>query len=103
MPIRALIQIVAQGKRKLELYIADLMQEPEEHKLSARVRLLVTDLQAQWRELDRRIAAFETEFVVYAKETDEARRLASALCRTTQLKSSASTPNPPIVASAVAR
>ena len=53
----------------------DLMQEPEGRKLSARMRMLVTDLQAQWQELDRRIAAFETEFVAYAKESEDARRL----------------------------
>ena len=67
--------VVPQGKRELEQYLVDLMQEPEGRKLSARMRMLVTDLQAQWQELDRRIAAFETEFVAYAKESEDARRL----------------------------
>ena len=32
-------------------------------------------MQTQWQELDRRIAAFETEFVSFAKESADARRL----------------------------
>ncbi len=67
--------IVPQGKRKLEQYLVELLQEPETPRLSVRMRMLVADLQAQWRELDRRIAAFEAEFVAYAKESDDARKL----------------------------
>lgn len=67
--------IVPQGKRKLEQYLVELMQEPEAQRLSGRMRMLVTDLQVQWKELDRRIAAFEAEFFAYAKESDDARRL----------------------------
>ena len=37
--------------------------------------LLVEDSRAQWAELDRRIAAFDAEFVRWAKENEEARRL----------------------------
>ena len=37
--------------------------------------LLVADARAQWAELDRRIAAFDAEFVRWAKENEEARRL----------------------------
>ena len=69
--------VVPQGKRKLELYLIGLMQEPEGRDLSARMRMLVADMQAQWLELDRRIAAFEAEFVSYAKESTEARCLIS--------------------------
>src|SRR5882724_9301475 len=67
--------VVPQGKRKLEQYLVGLMQEPEGRGLSARMRTLVTDMRMQWEELDRRITAFETEFVSYAKESDDARRL----------------------------
>lgn len=67
--------IVPQGKRKLELYLLGLMQEPKGRGLSARMRMLIADMQAQWHALDRRIAAFEAEFVVYAKESADARRL----------------------------
>ena len=37
--------------------------------------LLVADARAQWAELDRRIAAFDAEFVRWAKENEDARRL----------------------------
>ena len=67
--------VVPQGKRKLEHYLVALMQEQESWGLSARMRMLVADMQTQWQELDRRIAAFETEFVSFAKESDDARRL----------------------------
>jgi transposase len=55
------------------------------------MKLLVADARAQWVELDRRISAFDAEFVCWAKENEDARRLttipgfgaivASALCR----------------------
>jgi transposase len=37
--------------------------------------VLVSDARAQWEELDRRIAAFDAEFVRWVKENEEARRL----------------------------
>ena len=37
--------------------------------------LLIQDARAQWVELDRRITAFDTEFVRWVKENEEARRL----------------------------
>jgi transposase len=43
--------------------------------LSPRIILLVADARAQWEELDRRIAAFDIEFVRWVKENEEARRL----------------------------
>ena len=43
--------------------------------LSPRMILLVADARTQWAELDRRIAAFDAEFVQWAKENEEARRL----------------------------
>lgn len=67
--------VVPQGKRKLEQYLVALMQEQESRGLSGRMRMLVADMQMQWQELDRRIAAFETEFVSFAKESADARRL----------------------------
>ena len=36
---------------------------------------LATDARAQWAELDRRIAAFDAEFVRWTKENEDARRL----------------------------
>jgi transposase len=67
--------VVPQGKRKLEHYLVTLMEEPEGDALTARMRMLIADMQAQWRDLDRRIAAFEGEFVAFAKEDEDARRL----------------------------
>lgn len=69
--------IVPQGKRKLERYLVTLMEEREGGTLTARMRMLAADMQAQWQELDRRIAAFEAEFVSFAKESNDARRLAT--------------------------
>src|ERR1700674_5605288 len=61
---------VPQGKR--ERYLVMPMEEREGGKLTA--RMLVAGMRAQWRELDRRIAAFEAEFVSFAKVSDDARR-----------------------------
>ena len=46
----------------------------KEISLSPRTRLLIEDQRAEWRELDRRIEAFDEEFAREAK-TDEAARL----------------------------
>ena len=43
--------------------------------LSSRMIVLVADARTQWAELDRRIAAFDGEFVRWVKENEEARRL----------------------------
>ena len=43
--------------------------------LSPRMIVLVADARAQWAELDRRISAFDAEFVGWVKENEEARRL----------------------------
>ena len=67
--------VVPQGKRKLEQYLIALMEEREGQALSARMRMLAVDMWAQWQELDRRIVTFESEFVSFAKENEDARRL----------------------------
>jgi transposase len=64
-----------QGKRKLEQFLVALMDEQGGPGLSPRIITLVSDARAQWSELDRRIAAFDAEFVRWAKENEEARRL----------------------------
>ena len=68
---------VPQGKRKLEQYLVTLMDEHDGRDLSLRIRTLIADMRAQWRELDRRIAVFDAEFVSWARENEDARRLAS--------------------------
>ena len=53
--------IVPQGRRKLELHLETLLAA-EQVVLSPRTRLLIEDQRAEWRELDRRIVAFDEEF-----------------------------------------
>ena len=67
--------VAPQGKRKLEQFLSVLMDEQNGAGLSPRMVLLVEDARAQWVELDRRITAFDTEFVRWTKENEEARRL----------------------------
>jgi len=67
--------VAPQGKRKLEGFLALLMDEQGGAGLTPRIILLVADARKQWAELDRRIAAFDAEFVRWVKENDEARRL----------------------------
>ena len=67
--------IAPKGRRKLEEFLAELMDDRGGAELSPRMVLLVADARAQWAELDRRIAAFDDEFVRWAKENEEARRL----------------------------
>ena len=66
--------VAPQGKRKLEQFLAVLMDEQGGAGLSPRMIVLVADARAQWAELDRRISAFNTEFVRWVKENEEARR-----------------------------
>ncbi len=40
--------VVPQGKRKLEQYLVMLMEEEEGRGLSARIRMLIADMRAQW-------------------------------------------------------
>ena len=53
------------------------MLEGEEERLSRQVRALLEDMRAEWRELDRRIKAFDDEFAALAKTDAVARRLVS--------------------------
>jgi transposase len=67
--------VAPQGRRKLEQFLTVLMDEQDGAGLSPRMILLAADARAQWAELDRRIAAFDAEFVQWAKHNEEARRL----------------------------
>jgi transposase len=66
--------IVPQGRRKLEVHLETLLAA-EQVVLSPRTRLLVEDQRAEWRELDRRIAAFDAEFAQAARADTTARLL----------------------------
>ena len=67
--------VAPQGKRKLEQFLSVLMDEQDGAGLSPRMIVLVADARKQWAELDRRISAFDAEFVRWVKENEEARRL----------------------------
>jgi transposase len=69
--------VAPQGKRKLEQFLFNLMDEQGGSGLSPRMIALVADARAQWAELDRRIASFDAEFVRWTKENEDARRLAT--------------------------
>ena len=71
--------VAPQGKRKLEQFLGVLMDEQGGAGLSLRMIVLVGDARAQWAELDRRISAFDAEFVRWVKENEEARRLTTIL------------------------
>jgi transposase len=69
--------VISKGKRKLEQYLAALLDERNGQDLSPRMRMLAADARAQWQDLDRRIAAFDAEFVAFGKQDEDMRRLAS--------------------------
>lgn len=66
--------IVPQGRRKLEMHL-EILLAAEQVTLSARTRLLIEDQQAEWRELDRRISAFDEEFAHHARRDATTRLL----------------------------
>jgi transposase len=68
---------VPQGRHKLEQYLAAMPEPENDATLSPRVRQLIEDMRAEWRELDRRIAAFDNEFAAQARNDPAARRLAT--------------------------
>jgi transposase len=82
--------VAPQGKRKLEQFLSVLMDEQDGAGLSPRMVILVADVRAQWAELDRRIAAFDGEFVRWARENEDARRLVTirGSARSSPLRSS---------------
>jgi transposase len=67
---------IAQGRRRLERQLAEMLAG-EDLQLSPRIRSLLEDMQAEWRQIDRRIEQFDNEFAAQAKTDDAARRLAT--------------------------
>lgn len=67
---------IAQGRRKLQDHLAELLSA-DTALLSARIKRLLEDMQEQWRSLDQRIAAFDDEFAAMARTDPAARRLAT--------------------------
>ena len=68
--------IIAQGRRKLEKEVRELLAG-DTTGLSTRIRALVGDLVDEWTRLDERIAAFDAEFVALARSDETTRRLAT--------------------------
>lgn len=68
--------VAPRGRKALEDALTVFADE-EPGALSGRMRLLVEDLRAEWRQLDKRIAAFDAEFATMAKSDDATRRLAT--------------------------
>jgi transposase len=66
-----------QGRRKLEMGLADLLSGSGTSGVSERMRLLLADMQTEWQDLDRRIAAFDVELAEKARADPSARRLAT--------------------------
>ena len=66
---------VPQGRRRLEQYLATMLDPEGEASLSPRMHRLIEDMRAEWLELDRRIATFDNEFAACARNDADARRL----------------------------
>jgi transposase len=66
---------VPKGKRALQRILPQLLAEPSGTGLGARITVLLADMLVEWEDLDRRIAAFDTEFLALAKEDEAVRRL----------------------------
>jgi transposase len=66
--------VVPQTRRALEKWLTEILTD-ESNGLSPRMRRLIEELRAEWRELDRRIAAFDEEFHAVAKREADCRRL----------------------------
>ena len=65
---------VPQGRDRLEKHL-DAPDGDVHAPLSPRMRGLVDDMRAQWRELDRRITALDDELAEHARGDEVARRL----------------------------
>lgn len=66
--------VAAQGRARLRGLLAELL-DGDTAAVSPRMAFLLGDMRAQWEELDRRIAAFDTEFATMARTDERARRL----------------------------
>jgi transposase len=65
---------VAQRRLSLAKALPEILSG-ERNGVSPRVRLLIQDMRAEWRDLDRRIDAFDSELARLARQDDACRRL----------------------------
>ena len=68
---------VPQGRHKLEQHVTAMAASEGDRSLSPRIGRLIDDMRAEWLELDRRIAALDSEFAAQARSDADARRLAT--------------------------
>lgn len=66
--------IAPQGRRKLEAALC-MFNDEDDRSFSPRIRRLIDDLREEWQALDKRIAAFDQEFIALARTDEQARRL----------------------------
>ena len=66
-------------RRRLVLarWADEALADGDAQRLSSRIRLLLADMRAEWRELDRRIGLFDDEFVADARRDEAARRVST--------------------------
>lgn len=64
------------GRRKFELGLEGMLAD-DDRVLSPRVRQLAREMRAEWRELDTKIEALNSEFIELARHNAAARRLTS--------------------------
>jgi transposase len=67
---------VAQGRQKLERAVDEMLSAPDV-PLSPRVRILVEDIRAEWRDIDGRIDTLNDAIAAEMREDEAARRLIS--------------------------
>jgi transposase len=69
--------VLAQRWRSLAVWVDAPVTAGEPDPISPRMRRLVTDMRAEWIELDRRIAVFDDEFTASARQDETTRRVAT--------------------------
>ena len=69
--------VLPQRRNSVAAWVDEPVAEGEHDPLSQRIRLLVSDMRAEWVELDRRIGVFDDEFATSARQDEAARRLAT--------------------------
>lgn len=67
--------VAAQGRAPLRRVLGELLDGDGESALTRRMIFLLGDMRTRWEELDRRIAAFDAEFVAMVRTDERARRL----------------------------
>jgi transposase len=68
---------VPQGRHKLERHLTTMLDQEGETTLGRRMVALIEEMRLEWRELDRRIGAFDDEFAAHARSDEAARWLAT--------------------------